>query len=55
MNEILNINFIEILPGETKYIDDTTIEAVKVEHSVPEAQGYILTIDNQKMCFYRRH
>lgn len=51
VNEILNINFIEILPGETKYIDDTTIEAVKVEHSVPEAQGYILTIDNQRCAF----
>lgn len=50
-NKVLNIKFIEILPGETKYIDDLTIEAVKVEHKLPEAQGYILTIDNQRCAF----
>lgn len=51
VNKILNTNFIEILPGETKYIEDTTIEAVKVVHDAPEAQGYILTIDNQRCAF----
>jgi len=51
VSEIVKINFVEILPGETKYIEDATIEAVKVEHTVPEAQGYILTIDNQKCGF----
>lgn len=51
VNKALNINYIEILPGETKYIEDTTIEAVKMEHDAPEAQGYILTIDNQRCAF----
>lgn len=51
VNKMLNINYIEILPGETKYIDDLTLEAVKVEHDAPEAQGYILTIDNQRCAF----
>ncbi len=51
VSEIVKINFVEILPGETKYIEDTTIEAVKVEHILPEAQGYILTIDNQRCGF----
>ena len=41
----------EILPGETKYIEDTTIEAVKVEHMLPDSQGYIITIDNQMCAF----
>jgi len=48
---MLNINYIEILPGETKYINDLTLEAVKVEHDAKEAQGYILTIDNQRCAF----
>ncbi len=51
VNEMLNINYIEILPGETKYINDLTLEAVKVEHDAKEAQGYILTIDNQRCAF----
>ena len=44
----LEINFMEILPGEIKYIEDTTIEAVKVEHMLPDSQGYIITIDGTK-------
>lgn len=51
IEEDMQLNFIEILPGETKYIEDTTIEAVKVEHVLPNSQGYILTIDNQMCAF----
>lgn len=48
---ILNINFIEINPGEIRYIEDATIEAVEVAHGLPNAQGYIITIDNQRCAF----
>lgn len=47
----LEINFMEILSGEIKYIEDTTIEAVKVEHMLPDSQGYIIIIDNQMCAF----
>ena len=55
MNEILNINFIEILPGETKYIDDTTIEAVKSRTQRTRSSGIYTNNRQSKMCFYRRH